>query len=57
MHVYTVSNPDELSKIANTLRSGYKVTASYEGNALCDKNDMNFKVQVMMQVRVIANPL
>lgn len=55
--VFEVSNPEELTKIANALKSGYKVNASYQGTALCDNDEMNFRVQIMMRVRVTANPL
>jgi hypothetical protein len=55
--IFSVSNPDELTKIANSLRSGYKVTARYQGTAICNQNEMNFRIQVMMRVMIVANPL
>jgi len=55
--IFTVSNPDELTKIANSLKSGHKVTARYQGTAICNQNEMNFRIQVMMRVMIVANPL
>ena len=55
--VYTISNVDLLNKVASALKSGKSVTAKYDGTATDWCNNLSFKVQITMQVKVIANPL
>jgi hypothetical protein len=56
-HVFEVTNTTQLSQIASALKSGQSITAKYQGTALCDADNMDFKIEVTIGVRVTANPL
>lgn len=55
--VYNISNVDLLNKVATALKNGKSVTAKYEGTATNWCDNLSFKVQITMQVKVTANPL
>ncbi len=55
--VYKVDNVDDLNKIAQKLKTGHKVTAKFSGNALSQNSATDFKVQITMSVKMVANPL
>ena len=54
---YEVDNVAQLNQIATALKNGLQVTAKYDGTALCDDDDMDFKVEVTIGISVTANPL
>ena len=54
--VYNITDVNELSRIANTLLSGQSVVVKYSGNALCDADDMDFKVEVTLVAKVTIDP-
>ena len=49
--------PKETLGIVGESGSGKSVTAKYDGTATDWCNNLSFKVQITMQVKVIANPL
>lgn len=55
--VYEVTNTELLNRVANNLRSRHTITARYEGSANQWCNNLTFRIQIRMQVKVIANPL
>ena len=54
--VYAITEVDELSRIANALKSGQTVKVEYSGSALCDADDMDFTVEVTLVAKVTINP-
>ncbi len=50
--VFKITETDELSRIANLLKNGKKVTVKYAGDALCDAADMNFTVEVKLDAKI-----
>ncbi len=52
--IFKVDNVDVLNQMALKLKNGHQVTAKIVGNASIP---MDFKVHIIMDVKVVANPL
>ena len=55
--VFVVSNVDQLNELGNALKNNHKITAKYAGSALCDNADMDFMVEVTIELTVTASPI
>lgn len=54
--VYEITEVNELTRIANALKSGQDVPVKYEGTALCDAAAMDFKVEVNLVAKITIDP-
>jgi hypothetical protein len=54
--VYEITEVNELSRIANALKSGQTITVEYSGSALCDADEMDFIVEVTLVAKVTIDP-
>jgi hypothetical protein len=55
--IFTIENIDELNSIAESLKDGKDITIIYNGTALSENGDMDFDVDILMELKVTANPL
>lgn len=54
--VYEITEVNELTRIANALKSGKTIEVEYSGNALCDDDNLNFVVEVSFVAKVTIDP-
>ena len=55
--VYEVTDTAQLNQIATDLKNNLQVSAEYTGTALCDADNMDFKIEVTVGVELTASPL
>jgi hypothetical protein len=55
--VFEITDVQELNTIATAFKNGHQVTARYQGTALCNDDNMDFKVEVNLEVDVTADPI
>ena len=53
--VFKITEVAELNEIAKKLKANKKLTAEYSGDALCDNDDMNFLIEITLDVKITVN--
>ena len=53
--VFKINDVAELNEIANKLKANKELTAKYSGDALCDNDDMNFQIEITLDVKITVN--
>lgn len=53
--VFKITEVAELNEIANKLKANKKLTAEYSGDALCDNDDMNFLIEITLDVKITVS--
>ena len=50
--IFNITEVSALNEIANKLKENNKLTAKYSGDALCDNDNMNFKVEITLKAKI-----
>jgi len=50
--VFKITDVAALNEITKKLKANKKLTAKYSGDALCDNNDLNFKVEITLRAKI-----
>ncbi len=53
--IFKITEVAELNEIANKLKANKKLTAKYSGDALCDNDDMNFIIEITLDVKITVS--
>ena len=50
--VFKITDVAALNEITKKLKANKKLTAKYSGDALCDNDDLNFKVEITLSAKI-----
>lgn len=50
--VFKITEVAALNEITKNLKANKKLTAKYSGDALCDNDDLNFKVEITLSAKI-----
>ena len=50
--VYNITEVSALNEIAKKLKANKKLTAKYSGDAMCDNDNLNFKVEITLSAKI-----
>lgn len=53
--IFKITEVAELNEIATKLKANKKLTAEYSGDALCDNEDMDFLVEITLDVKITVS--
>ena len=53
--VFKITEVGALNEIANKLKANKKLTVKYSGDALCDNDDMNFLIEITLDVKITVS--
>jgi hypothetical protein len=53
--MFKITEVAALNEIANMLKANKKLTAKYSGDALCDNDEMDFLIEVTVDVKITVS--